>query len=414
MFALGKLIRHRGGAAAAMFVLSLPVMLAGMAMAVDYSLFRLTHTRMQIAVDAGALAAINDLAQSDASKVAKARALVTANLPADFGEVTRVSDVTLGRYEANGTFTPATGSAVNAARVIAIRSPDRGNAVGRIFSAFISDEAMTISTVAIAARPTNVSYEPPALTLLDNEAGDYNELYVYCFDQSGSGSAFSRRSDMTLIANNVRSPSTPDVSANSLPANQNMVLISGGRITANPPAPSELVWPKCDEKGMTLSFRMRNIRHVKSHPGLWSNRNLRIDGREPNRPEHNHYTDTIVADGRESFPGLIQPITDNVRCDTLDACNPGAAGNIIFPPGFVRKNRHLPGGGRVPARVAPEGCAPGKFMYFGWEDRPQNQVGANTSWLDPAWTDADFDDIGVVMRCPRSGQLGTGKPRLVG
>jgi Flp pilus assembly protein TadG len=406
MVAMRKILSNKRGAVAAAFALTLPVMLAGMAMAVDYSMFRLTHTRMQIAADAAALAAIGTLSDSDSTKVSKALAMVSANVPEDFGPVTQASDVTLGRYTGDGTFTPATGSAVNAARVVAIRSPARGNAINRIFSMFISNEDLTISTVAIAARPTNVSYEPPALTLLDNEAGDYNELYVYCYDQDGPGSDFDRRSDMTLIANNVRSPNTPDISANSLPASQDMVLISGGRITRNPPSPSELVWPKCEEKGMTLSFRMRNIRHVKSHPGLWSNRNLRIDGKQPNRPEHNHYTDTRVANGLESFPGLIQPITDNVRCDTLAECNTLVAPNLVFPAGFNRKNRN--------PRSAPEGCVPGKFMYFGWEDRPPNQTGASGSWLDPAWTDKDFDDIGVVMRCPRSGQLGTGKPRLVG
>jgi hypothetical protein len=52
-------------------------------------------------------------------------------------------------------------------------------------------------------------------------------------------------------------------------------------------------------------------------------------------------------------------------------------------------------------------------MYFGWEDRPPGQPGPNANWTDPAWTDTDFDDIRIVMKCPAEGFLGDKLVRLV-
>jgi len=48
-------------------------------------------------------------------------------------------------------------------------------------------------------------------------------------------------------------------------------------------------------------------------------------------------------------------------------------------------------------------CVPGKFMYFGWEDRPPG-IG---------WSDEDYDDILFVMRCPTGLSVTYGAARLV-
>ena len=39
---------------------------------------------------------------------------------------------------------------------------------------------------------------------------------------------------------------------------------------------------------------------------------------------------------------------------------------------------------------ADQACSPGKYIYFGWEDRPPGY----------GWTDSDYDDIRVVVECP--------------
>jgi hypothetical protein len=36
-------------------------------------------------------------------------------------------------------------------------------------------------------------------------------------------------------------------------------------------------------------------------------------------------------------------------------------------------------------------------MYYGWEDRPR--LSSNSS--DPNWGDKDYDDIRLIVSCPR-------------
>lgn len=380
-----SLSRCRRGAVAYIVAASLPLVLGGMAFAVDISVYRVVHNRLQSTADSAALAALSAVVEGQNGPNA-ALAAVHSNLPSGYGAALTSADVTLGYYDTVRGFVPDDGSeVVNAVRVVAARNGQRGNPVPQFFSSFFGAAPPDISVEAIAARPRNVFYQPPESLVLDAEAGDFNEIYAYCFDPNGGGSRESRRSQEVLVANNMR----PE---------QNIVSISGNRITANPA--SEPVWPNCAAEGQTLSFRLRNIRHAKGNPVLWNNPNAQIEGRRPGRPEHNHYTDTVLENGVERFnfnPSLVE----TVLCDTRDACDPSKPGNVI------PKGRN-----RIP-RLATEGCQPGKYMYFGWEDRPSGASGARSSWLDPAWTDSDFDDIAMIMKCPASGRLGDGLVRLV-
>lgn len=383
-----RLCRDDRGAVAFVFAAMMPAVLGGLALAVDVSMYRIAYSRLQAAADAAALAGLQAHAKGGNAST-RAIEIASANVPTNYGTVLTEADIVLGTYTPEGGFVAGGGANANAVRVEAARNTARGNAVPQIFSMLFTSDRANISVAAIAARPINVFYEPPELTNLDNEAGDFNELYVYCFDSTGTGSPESRRSQMTLMSSN-------------MPGDRNVVSESGGIIGTNPPTAESLTWPTCNAEGQTLSFRLRNVRHAKSHKNLWATPGARIDGKTPGRPEHNHYTDTVVVDGKETFPGLNRQIVETVRCDTLDKCNTAKTGNII-PSG---KNRN--------PTVSSVACEPGKFMYFGWEDRPQDMSGAKSNWLDPAWTDKDFNDIVVVMRCPRSGQLGDGLARLVG
>jgi hypothetical protein len=384
-----RLRRSRKGAVAYIVAAAMPVLLGGLAFAVDMSVYRMVHNRMQSASDAAALAALAAVVHSeDATSAAVASAL--ENVPSGFGNFITAEDVTLGSYSAENGFVPddgggGAGITINAVRVMAVRSDARGNGVPQIFSGLFNATKPNISVMSIAARPSNVFYEPPESLNLDAEAGDYNELYAYCYDYGGSGSAASRRSQMTLISNN-------------LPEGQNIVNISGGVITANPP--EDVVWPNCNQEGQSLSLRLRNVRHAKANPVLWSTPNARVESRRPGRPEFNHFSDTVITDGAETF-AFPNPIVETVRCNSYAECDPSEPDNII-PTG---RNR-------TPS-LASTGCAPGKFMYFGWEDRPPGLTGASGSWLDPAWTDRDYDDIAIIMKCPNSGRLGDGLVRLV-
>jgi hypothetical protein len=384
---LARLRAARQGATAAIFALSMPVMAGGLALGIDFSLYNMVHNRMQATVDGAALAAAMEI-ERGGDVTAKALEFVGGELPAGFAGMTTAADVTLGIYDAANGFRPDNSSDANAVRVRGERSPGRGNPVNQLFSALFVDDVKKISVEAIAARPVNVFYQPPQSRVLDPEAGDYNEIYVYCFNTRGSGSAESRRSQMTLVSNN-------------MPANADMVAISGGRITANPVASP--TWPRCIQEGQTLSIRLRNVRHVKANPVLWANPTATISGVQPGRPEHNYYTDTRIENWTEEFDLQNFNVLETVRCDSEAQCTPGS-GSSIVPAGRNRqatRNRET------------QPCEPGKFMYFGFEDRPPGQAGANSNWLQPAWTDADYDDIRIVMKCPNSGRLGDAFVRLV-
>jgi hypothetical protein len=283
--------------------------------------------------------------------VARLRALAyaTANVPAGFGEVTRSEDVEFGAYDpADGSFTPSALD-VNAIRVIARRDVARGNAAPRFLGAIFGEDGIAISASAIAARTITSTYQPPEVFNLAPEAADYNEVFAYCFDFAGEGSRASRRSQMTLVARNI----SPPVS---------------------------YVWPDCPD-GQSLSFRLYNNRNARNNPTLRAN------------PQefYNHYSDTVIEEGREIFDFGGLEILETVRCDNLEECRPTTQGGVV-PAG---RNR-------TPIRESRP-CVPGKFMYFGWEDRPPGL----------GWTDRDYDDIVFVMRCPTGASVTYGAARLV-
>jgi Flp pilus assembly protein TadG len=384
---LARLAACCRGNSATIVALSLPALLGGMALGIDMTMARMTHNRMQIAVDGAALAAAAQI-ERGGDITGTALSQVQADLPAEFGGMTEDTDITTGIYDEASGFTPDTGPDVNAVRVTAERSPARGNSLQYLMAHVLGVDLATIRVAAVAARPVNVWYQPPERETLDPEAGDFNEIYVYCYDTLGSGSPESRRSQMTLVSNN-------------MPAGQNIVAISGGRVAQNPP--TTVTWPRCTQRGQTLSFRLRNVRHVKANPVLWSNPNATISGLQPGRPEFNYYTDTVLNEGTEIIDLQGFNVLETVLCDSLSACTPGGFGSQI-PSGRNRAATRL---------RESEPCQPGKFMYFGFEDRPPGQSGRADNWLWPAWTDSDFDDIRIVMKCPNSGRLGDALVRLV-
>jgi Flp pilus assembly protein TadG len=384
---LRQLRLNRRGATASVVALSLPMLAGGMALGVDFSMNRMVHNRMQIAVDGAALAAAAQI-ERGGNISGTALAQVSHDLPADFTGMTHAADVTTGVYDEATGFVPGGGPNVNAVRVTAERSIARGNAVPHVLAQVLGTELMTIRVAAVAARPVNVFYQPPERETLDPEAGDFNEIYVYCYDSTGTGSPESRRSQMTLVSNN-------------MPAGQSIVTISGGQVTANPP--DSVNWPRCDQRGQTLSFRLRNVRHAKAHPVLWGNPGATISGLRPGRPEFNYFTDTRLDNGSEIIDLQGFNVLETVLCTSLDQCTPGTIGSAI-PTGRNRAGTR---------QRAAQPCQPGRFMYFGFEDRPPGQAGRSDNWLWPAWTDSDYDDIRIVMKCPNSGRLGDAIVRLV-
>lgn len=362
-----SLARNRKGAIALMVAIAAPAMIGTTALAIDFGSWYYVDGKLQGAADAAALAGLQAI-ERPADVPAIAQTYAEDNVPSNFGTVVTAADVVVGIWDpATRDFTPGTTPDTNAVRVTAVRSEARGNRVPTIL-AHMFGAAPDLQASATAARQLNIQYEPPVSTNLSNEAADFNEIYAYCFNHAGTGSAASRRSQMTLVSNNYRS-------------GRNVITESGGRITAVPADP--LVWPECRD-GESLSFRLRNLRNAKSD---WENR------RQPTSiTEFNHYTDTRIDRGNERYDGIATTqILETVRCDTQALCTPGTPGSPIR----TGRNR-TPSFSSLP-------CEPGKFMYFGWEDRPP-----------ASGSDRDYDDIRILMRCPRQGRLGDGFARLVG
>jgi hypothetical protein len=388
-----RLLRDERGGIAILVAIGAAALLGAGALAVDLGHYRLTQNRLQSAADAAALAAVAEL-DDPATAIATAIDFAGRNVPPSYGTIITAGDVTIGVYDAETmTFTPGAGPDVNAVRVVTARSPARENGVPRALALIYGRDAATISARAIAARQRWLQYEAPEVMNLAPNAGDFNEMYAYCFDMRGDGPPESRRSQMTLIANN--DPSGIAVAQ------------SGGRVS---PVPQPIAWPRCKD-GESLSFRMRNIRHVKTYPVLWDNPDARIciarcnsgnpDLRRIGRAEHNYYTDTIITGGVETHAGLAEPILERIRCDS-----PGCQTELA--DGTIPQNR------TDPAPIEDNRpCTPGRYIYLGWEDRPPGRSGAHSHWTDPAWTDRDYDDIRIVLRCPSTGMLGDGLTRLV-
>jgi hypothetical protein len=52
-------------------------------------------------------------------------------------------------------------------------------------------------------------------------------------------------------------------------------------------------------------------------------------------------------------------------------------------------------------------------MYYGWEDRPPGLSGTSSNWQHIAWTDKDYDDIRIIIKCPTFETVGERNARLI-
>jgi Flp pilus assembly protein TadG len=240
--------------------------------------------------------------------------------------------------------------------------------------------AVGVAATARVSEPAFI-YTEPEVSELDYEAGDYNRVSVYCFDYAkykATGDRAGSRSTPIAIADNYNSSAFT------------------------------YEMPRCDA-GQVMSYKLLNVRHVRAEPNRWhSSASTRFE----------FYSDSRIGEnGAEVYDFACQGtshcnappfqgwnILETVLCDTRAQCRPQSQGGII-PEGRDR----------VPQQ-ATRGCEPGKFMYYGWEDRPPGMPGhQNTggNWQHVAWTDRDYDDIRIVIACPRLEEVGERKVTLV-
>ena len=195
-------------------------------------------------------------------------------------------------------------------------------------------------------------YKPPELAMLDPEAGDYNRVYAYCFDNARAQTdREGARSQRTAIADN------------------------GGTVYEEP-------IPQCSA-GEVLSFELYNVRDARTNRARWD------DGVSE---RYTYHTDTVRdPEGRETYDLGGWSILETVLCPSLELCKNQTQGGVVP---FGRD--------RTPVRNT-EPCKPGSFMYYGWEDRPPGR----------GHSDRDYDDIRVILECPVVVREGTEHVRLV-
>jgi hypothetical protein len=146
---------------------------------------------------------------------------------------------------------------------------------------------------------------------------------------------------------------------------------------------------------------MRNVRNSRTDGSVWDRDNdyyeyftdTEIDP-ATYRMTNRYVGEYVGSNNVRSDVNLVnRPMLETILCDTQDECRPGTVGSKIRP----RET------GRTP-NTATGGCTRGKYMYFGYEDRPQGA---------PDWGDRDYDDIRIVISCPEWEEAESKKVRIV-
>jgi Flp pilus assembly protein TadG len=219
--------------------------------------------------------------------------------------------------------------------------------------------SVAVSVAAAATGVQEVTQSDISGTNLDPEAADYNELQAYCYNaktQARLGpidGTTGQRTAYAKIADNT------DAGVKAGPANLNI---------------------RCgtDEQ---VSYLLKNIREARTDLVKQRTATARL-----------FYTDAVkdektgVLSYGVTLDGVTRNTLETILCDTQAKCKPQNQGGVL-------PNNHQTG--RTPA-VNASVCAPGKFLYFGWEDRIPGYV--KNGVADSS--DRDFDDIRLVVTCP--------------
>lgn len=285
-------------------------------------------------------------------------------------------------------------------------------------------QRVTVAATSQLIKPTEIR-EPPESATLDPEAADFNRIWMYCFwpDRPANDPSQPKRTHMTPIADNGGSVFTADVD------HADPALLADFE-SANLSYREKGVWerradrggnrqylyfmPQCPS-GSFMSFRLENVRFARTQKQYWDSGTVRNTAGDRLTGRFDYYTDTYFAAGStvEQYAGLYGPqpyvqagqkvnILETILCDTEAQCKPTNEGGII-------PHRQT---NRDPQR-ATQGCEPGKYMYYGWEDRPPGFSGQKRDWQDIAWTDRDYDDIRIIIKCPVFVLEGERSARLV-
>jgi Flp pilus assembly protein TadG len=374
--------KEQNGNIALLFALTLSPMLGAAGLALDFSRSSNLKTELQSEVDLAALsiARYGIEVQTGANAATQSSAAKQALIDAKAAQIlSQTSTQIASKYASNASYSNFQltgnwmGSAKNEYRIAA--TADVKNTLSRMMPGTGASTSILSEAAAMMVVTKQTVTKNPQMRFPGFEAGDYNRIYAYCYDKTKKTNADKGRSKMSLISSN------GDGCFNGYcgPENNNITP----------------VMPVC-EGDETLSFRLYNVRGARTSPSKWPENGAAAE-------RYNHYSDTdldVTGVATFNFTGAAFgynaaiPMMESEVCDTMAQCTPGDPASIIQ----TGKNRV--------ASVTKKACAPGKFMYIGWEDRP----------VLPApytqWTDGDYDDIRVVYECPSVTYNYTSKIRL--
>ncbi len=374
--------RDQRGNVALMFALTLSPMLGAAGLALDYSRSSNIQTELQAELDLASLSiarygvevftGANAATQSMSTKqsLVDARASHILSQTQSIIQSKYASNASISSVAVTGAWTDGSKQEYRMAATANVK-----NLLSRMIPGTGTNTAILSETQALMVVKKETKTNNPQMRFPGFEAGDYNRIFAYCYDKTKKTNVDKGRTKMSLMSSN------GEGCFNGYCGPENDKI--------NP------VMPVCEGEE-TLSFRLYNVRGARTQPNKWPENGAAAE-------RYNHYSDTdLDIDGAASFNFNGAAFGYNARidmmesevCDTLAQCTPGDPASIIK----TGKNR--------PASVTKKACAPGKFMYIGWEDRP----------VLPApytqWTDGDYDDIRLVYECPTVTYTYTSKIRL--
>ncbi|HEV2557940.1 MAG TPA: pilus assembly protein TadG-related protein [Microvirga sp.] len=311
--------------------------------------------------------------QSDAAALT-----VASNTSASASAIARAKEKVAERYGTRVENLDVTGDWITSGNYRVVISADVRNTILAAVPGMMAKTPVSVETV-VELVPPQYATLPPELSQLSPEAADYNRLYMYCYDDERRNEPDKGRRAMTAIADN------------------------GGPGLDY----SRATLPTC-RAGEIISYKLRNIRNARSDSTKWGNAE---DELPPAGQEvYEYYTDTTMdratrvqknrmSGGRIYRTGAptpidmeANPILETILCNTRQDCRPKSEGGIL-------PNNHETG--RTPA-TASGGCQEGKYLYFGWEDRPPTGS-----------SDRDYDDIRLVVKCPQEVKTADKQIRIV-
>lgn len=354
---LRKLPTEEGGNIAIIFGFALPLLLGAGGLAVDYgNAIRIRAVEASVADATALLVAGADTVAGATEGLRLANAQLTSRLG---------SSNTVSGYQVTGTW-------IDGSNYRLVITTQMKTALLQLLPGM--PKQITVSTATTVNRVAPV-YEttPPTFSQLSPEAGDYNRIYIYCYssDPKRQAQADKGRRGIVAIADNGTPPT--DYSKNTLP-------VCGAN-----EAPS---------------YMLHNVRNARSNRSLWDNKN---------QETYEYFTDITIDTGVRTQSMNMQgyrlnsngtttsvnmtsnPILETIICDSLSQCKSKSDGGIL-PNSNTTHN---------PA-TADSSCSDGKYMYYGWEDRPPN-----------AGSDRDYDDIRLVVSCPKQIKVSDKKLRIV-